>query len=109
MSKSLKKAPIDSRSADALFAESLHKTYVDTDRVFALLMCIQWVAGVATALTISPRTWIGDAAQVHLHVWAAVFLALRSARYRLCLPGNAPVKSSLATSLPRCRCCGRRY
>jgi PAS domain S-box-containing protein len=44
-----------------------------TDRLFANLMLIQWVAGIAAALWISPRTWIGAQSQVHLHVYAAVF------------------------------------
>ncbi len=42
--------------------------------MFAILMVIQWVAGIIAALVISPRTWIGQSSQVHLHVWAAVFL-----------------------------------
>src|SRR5262249_22067782 len=39
-----------------------------------VLMPIQWLAGIAAALLISPRTWIGDQSQVHAHVIAAIFL-----------------------------------
>ncbi|HKS36395.1 MAG TPA: response regulator [Verrucomicrobiae bacterium] len=45
-----------------------------TDRLFAGLMLFQWLAGVAAALWISPRTWSGIYSQTHLHVWAALFL-----------------------------------
>jgi signal transduction histidine kinase len=62
------------KSADALFAESLRRTHVDTDRLFVLLMVVQWIGGIVLAVVVSPRTWIGDASQVHVHVWAAVIL-----------------------------------
>jgi two-component system, sensor histidine kinase and response regulator len=32
------------------------------------------VAGIAAALWISPRAWVGATSQVHVHVWLAVFL-----------------------------------
>src|SRR3977135_720521 len=37
-------------------------------------MLVQWVAGIAAALWISPRAWSGATSQVHLHVWLAVLL-----------------------------------
>jgi PAS domain S-box-containing protein len=42
--------------------------------MFAVLMVVQWIAGIAAALWISPRTWTGQYSQTHIHVWAAVFL-----------------------------------
>jgi hypothetical protein len=42
--------------------------------MFAALMAIQWIAGIAAALWISPKTWAGQYSQTHIHVWAAVFL-----------------------------------
>src|SRR5690242_15877847 len=67
-------APHDGQmvSADWLFAESLHRSRVETDRLFAVLMVINWVAGIILALVVSPRTWIGDESKTHVHVWAAV-------------------------------------
>src|SRR6185503_771442 len=47
---------------------------VRTDRMFAGLMVLQWLGGIAAALWISPRTWSGAVSQTHVHVWAAVFL-----------------------------------
>jgi signal transduction histidine kinase len=47
---------------------------VRTDRMFAGLMVLQWLGGIAAALWIAPRTWSGSFSQTHLHVWAAVLL-----------------------------------
>jgi hypothetical protein len=45
-----------------------------TDRMFAWLMGLQWLAGIAAALWISPRAWEGQFSSVHVHVWAALVL-----------------------------------
>jgi len=37
-------------------------------------MVVQWLAGIATAIWITPYTWIGTEYQIHVHVFAAVFL-----------------------------------
>ncbi len=42
--------------------------------MFANLMIVQWLAGIAAALWISPRTWVGTSSHIHMHVWAAIFL-----------------------------------
>ena len=60
--------------ADELFHEHQLQTYRRTDRMFAALMVIQWLASIAAALWISPRTWSGSSSQLHIHVWAAIFL-----------------------------------
>ena len=60
--------------ADELFVEHQQKIYRSTDRLFAGLMLFQWLASIVASVIISPRTWIGDSSQVHIHVWAAIFL-----------------------------------
>jgi signal transduction histidine kinase len=45
-----------------------------TDRVFACLMTLQFVAGLIVAVTISPKAWEGSQSHVHLHVWTALLL-----------------------------------
>src|ERR1043166_2474470 len=60
--------------ADQIYAAHQRQIYGQTDRMFAVLMAIQWVAGIFAALLISPRTWIGQTSEVNLHVWAAIFL-----------------------------------
>jgi signal transduction histidine kinase len=55
---------------------SLHQNqiYAQTSRLFAILMPVQWIAGILAAVWISPRAWSGATSHVHLHVWLAVFL-----------------------------------
>src|SRR5260370_9562151 len=62
------------RWAKDLFTDQQQAIFKHTDRMFAVLMVVQWIAGIAAALWISPRTWTGQYSQTHIHVWAAVFL-----------------------------------
>jgi len=57
-----------------IFDEHQGIVYRRTDRMFAVLMSLQWLAGVAAALWISPKAWEGSDSHTHPHVWAAVFL-----------------------------------
>ncbi|HEY1341668.1 MAG TPA: ATP-binding protein [Bryobacteraceae bacterium] len=63
-----------SSRARVLMLQHQNRVYVQTSRSFALLMSIQWLAGIGAALWISPRTWQGTVSEVHLHVWLAIFL-----------------------------------
>jgi PAS domain S-box-containing protein len=67
-------ADLVSRRARELFGEQEQSIVKHTDLVFVRLMICQWVFGIALALWISPRTWLGTDSRIHLHVWAAVFL-----------------------------------
>ncbi len=69
----LRDAPLEKRAA-ALYQAALNGIHRRTDQMFAGLMIIQWLAGVAAALWISPKTWTGASSQTHPHVWAAIFL-----------------------------------
>ena len=60
--------------ADDLFHENRSDIYRRTDRLFAGLMVIQWIAGIAAAFLISPQTWAGASSETHLHVWSAIVL-----------------------------------
>ncbi|WP_153556177.1 ATP-binding protein [Roseimaritima sediminicola] len=42
------------------------------DRMFRVILLLQWVAGVVVALWVSPRTWIGAQSMVHAHVIFAI-------------------------------------
>jgi signal transduction histidine kinase len=59
---------------ETLFQASQDNIHRRGDRLFARLMIFQWMAGIAAAWWISPRTWIGITSQIHWHVWAAIFL-----------------------------------
>jgi len=55
-----------------LMRRHLEEIHAQTSHMFAILMVVQWVAGIVAALWISPRTWMGTSSQIHIHVWLAV-------------------------------------
>jgi len=42
------------------------------DRLFAILLVVQYVAGIVGAWLVSPYAWEGKERVIHLHVWVAV-------------------------------------
>ncbi|MGB7327027.1 MAG: response regulator [Rubripirellula sp.] len=64
---------IESR-ARVLFAEQQHEIFRHTDRLFAILLVVQWFGAIAAALLTTPTTWQGDFSTIHFHVWCAVVL-----------------------------------
>ncbi len=60
--------------AQALFDTTFREACARTDRRFAKLMVVEWVAGIAIALFATPRTWAGQTSDVHIHVYAGLFL-----------------------------------
>src|SRR5579872_871085 len=59
---------------EELFAQHQQRIYRRTDRLFAYLMVLQWLAAIAAAQWISPLTWSGTTSQVHPHMLAALVL-----------------------------------
>jgi signal transduction histidine kinase len=57
-----------------LFCEHQQRIFRRTDRLFACLMPLQWLAAIATAYWISPLTWTGATSRTHPHVYAALIL-----------------------------------
>jgi two-component system, sensor histidine kinase and response regulator len=67
-------APIVSTRADELYEAHRQLIYRRTDKLFAWLMTFQWLAAIAAALWLTPRTWAGQYSQTHIHVWMALIL-----------------------------------
>lgn len=55
-----------------LFSEQRDRINATTDRMFAILMAFQWIAGILAAVFVSPRTWAGAVPSIHVHVWSAL-------------------------------------
>lgn len=83
--------PVAQRTAE-LFRAQEAANYRRTDRMFAWLMGIQWLAGIGAALWISPRTWEGQVSHIHVHVWAAVFLGGLTAGFPILMAMVCPGK-----------------
>jgi PAS domain S-box-containing protein len=62
------------RRIDSLFAQLQEDVYTRIDRLFAILLLIEWLVGILTAFVISPKTWIGTNSTIHIHVYMAIFL-----------------------------------
>jgi PAS domain S-box-containing protein len=106
--QSMKAIPIDLNRGEVtrqqqvadIFDERQRNICQRTDQMFAALMLLQWLAGLAAAYWISPKTWAGTASQTHIHVWAALFLggAISSLPILLALtqPGRASTRYTVA-------------
>ena len=57
-----------------LYQEQEFQLHKRTDRLFSMLMLIQWAGAVAAAIWISPFAWEGTAQTIHVHVLTAFFL-----------------------------------
>ena len=96
--------PVDSSAAraDELFGQYQQDIYRRTDRLFAGLMAVQWIAGILFALWVSPLAWEGASSRTHLHVWAAVVLggviSLFPALLGLFRPGLTSTRYTIATA-----------
>ena len=95
-------SPAIRERADSLLKEHQLAVYKRTDRMFAGLMTFQWLAGIATALLVSPKTWAGQISDVHIHVWAAIILGGIITLYPVMLailrPGEAMTRYVIAGS-----------
>ncbi|MDZ4818547.1 MAG: ATP-binding protein, partial [Planctomycetota bacterium] len=88
-------------------AEFLHRTELSllhfwTDRLFLILLLLQWFAGIGVALLLTPRTWTGPASEIHPHLWAAVvyggILTLFPSYLILIRPGAALTRYVIAVA-----------
>jgi len=77
-------ASVAARTGELLHEQQL-RIYTQTDRLFAGLLLTEWLAGIGAAVWLSPRTWMGQVSQTHLHVWAAVYLGGAIAVFPLAL------------------------
>jgi signal transduction histidine kinase len=106
VTQSLKIAPELRRHIDAR-ADELRTAYQlaqwkQTDRMFAILLVLQWLAGVGMAIWLSPWAWEGLESHVHPHIWTAVYLGGLVAALPIALvivrPGEAITRYVIATA-----------
>ncbi|MHB8637649.1 MAG: response regulator [Fimbriimonadaceae bacterium] len=74
MNHSTSSATVTSRRSDAIFDQQMNVIHRRADRMFCVLMLLQWIGGIVAALLISPKTYAGPTASTHPHVVAAVVL-----------------------------------
>jgi two-component system, sensor histidine kinase and response regulator len=79
-----------STRADELFDQHRQQIYVKTDRLFARLMVVQWLAGIVAAFIIAPRTWSGQMSHIHIHIWGAIFIGAAISAFPLWMIRTSP-------------------
>ncbi|HEX7151017.1 MAG TPA: hypothetical protein VF618_05975 [Thermoanaerobaculia bacterium] len=76
--------------------------YKKVDRMFAVLLGVQYVAGIAAALAVSPYAWAGKERVLHMHVWVAILggagITLLPVLLALFRPGTALTRHVIAAS-----------
>src|SRR5262245_30002513 len=86
--------------AERLFREHEQAICRRTDRLFAAIMLLQWVAGVWAALCIPPRTVTAMDSSVHEHDCAAVVLGVLATPLpvsaALVFPGDVLTRHAIA-------------
>ena len=60
--------------ANGIFKAHQDAVYKRTDKMFAVLLPLQWLAGIIASCVLSPLTWSGNQSSVHPHVWTAIFV-----------------------------------
>src|ERR1041385_8468527 len=81
------------------FQHSQNELHRRIDRLFCYLLVVQWLGGIAAALWISPKTWIGASSHTHWHVWAAIYFGGALAAFPILLARFSP---SLKLYFPLC-------
>lgn len=88
------------RRTDELYAEQQQVIFKQTDRMFAVLMVVQWIFGIGVACWLSPRTWAGTVSTIHPHIFAAVFLGGAISAFPILLaltrPGRPTTRYAIA-------------
>ena len=75
--------------AGKILDEHLQAGFRIVDRMFAVLLPLEWIASIIVAFLVSPLTWSGEYSNTHVHVWAALFL------------GGATISLPMALTLAR--------
>ena len=74
MSSSLSLTAGRSRRSAEVYDSQMSTIHCRMDRMFCVVLLLQWLGGITAALLISPTTYAGPAASIHPHVVAAFFL-----------------------------------
>ena len=88
--------------AESLFNEHRKKLYLQTDKLFVVLLLIEWVVAIIASLVITPLAWEGSKHYLHIHVIMAVVaggaLSLFPAALVFARPGTSATRHVIAIS-----------
>lgn len=93
---------LSGKRAASLFRISQRQIHKKIDRVFSLLLVVEWLASILCAYFISPRAWGPMDDQPQLHAWAAIFIGGTVISLPLALtyfhPGRTLTRHTIATA-----------
>lgn len=69
-------ADVIGKKTRLLFEENIATNYSDCDHMFAVLLLIEWLGGILTALIVSPVSWEGVSPSTHIHVVLSIWLGM---------------------------------
>jgi two-component system sensor histidine kinase/response regulator len=85
-----------------IFRGYCQKLWRRTDRIFAVLLALQFIAGIAVAVWLTPRTWIGATSSLHIHILASIILGGALAGFPILLvflrPGEVATRHVIAVA-----------
>jgi PAS domain S-box-containing protein len=91
----------ETHRANHLFNEQSESVYRNTDRLFAVLLPFQWVAGVISSLTLVSGVWDAVISEADVHVRTAIFLGgiiiLPATLLAIFYPGRTFTRYAVAT------------
>ncbi|MBC7996418.1 MAG: PAS domain-containing sensor histidine kinase [Leptolyngbya sp.] len=64
------------QKAKEIFDQQMQANYAAIDRMFSVLLFIEWLSGIITALLLSPTAWEGVSSSPHIHVLVSIWLGL---------------------------------
>ncbi|CAN5593051.1 response regulator [soil metagenome] len=90
------------RRAQELYRSAYGKLLVRTDKLFVILMILQWTAAIFAAAFLSPLTWIGSQSSIHLHLFLAFglggLITFLPVLFVWMVPGSIWSRSTIAVS-----------
>jgi hypothetical protein len=82
--------------------EQLTLRRAKVDRMFAVLLVVQYIAGIIGALVVSPYAWEGKVHTLHMHVWVAILagagITILPVLLALMRPGRLMTRHVIAAS-----------
>jgi signal transduction histidine kinase/DNA-binding response OmpR family regulator len=88
------------RRSESLFKKQCRLVARRTDRMFAVLLILQWLAGIVIAFSVAPKVWAGRESATHPHVYAAIYLGAVISGLPVLLallrPGNVETRHVIA-------------
>jgi len=92
---------VEARAAE-LRDTQVRERRAKVDRMFAILIAIQYLAGIIGALVVSPYAWAGKERVLHMHVWVAILggagIAILPILLAIFRPGTVLTRHVIAAS-----------